>query len=66
MTKLPNLRSIGITRVEIIDYTATNKEEFPRVFTKWVDAPFLVELDLQDENRTLKIFLDDKPKKENQ
>lgn len=44
-----------VTRVEVIDYTLP-EEQFGRVYTKWQDG-IKVDLQLQDDNRTLKIFI---------
>lgn len=50
------------TRIEIIDHTDTGTG---REYTKWVSIPFNVELQEQDDGRTLKIFLTDyKPMEE--
>ena len=48
-----------VTRVEIIDHTldAIEKKEHGRVWVK-ISDDLLVNLSLQDNKRTLKIFLD--------
>ena len=43
-----------INRLEIIDHTEQGRG---RAFTKWEDVPFLAEVELQDGEKTLKIFL---------
>lgn len=53
-----NISTEKVTRVEVIDYTTT---EGGRAFVKW-DQTMKVELQVQDDGRTLKIFL---TKKEN-
>lgn len=45
-----------ITRVELIDHSENGKG---RVYTKWEEEPVSVTLDLQDGERTLKIFIND-------
>lgn len=44
-----------VTRVEVIDYTKTLEEGGGRVIVKYDVG---VALDLQDDDRTLKIFID--------
>lgn len=53
-----------INRLEVIDHTSTAKT-FGRAFVKWDDRNFLVTLSLQDDGRTLKIFLRNKDKEVN-
>lgn len=43
-----------VNRVEVIDHTAGGEG---RVFTKWTEGEFEFETVIQDEGRTLKIFL---------
>jgi hypothetical protein len=45
---------VTITRLEVVDWTPTGAG---RDYMKWVKEPFRVEAELQDNNRTLKIFL---------
>lgn len=47
---------IKVNRIEIIDHTLAGKG---REYVKWVDKAFSVTTQLQDNNRTLKIFLKD-------
>ena len=47
---------IRITRFEVIDHTADGDG---RAYGKRADQPFKIEMNLQDEGRTLKIFLSD-------
>lgn len=44
---------IRVNRVEVIDHTDGGEG---RVFTKWTDGDYQVELSEQDDGRTLKIF----------
>lgn len=59
MTKKIDLSNV--TRLEIINHSS--KGQFGRVFTYWskygngVNKP-IISLDLQDEGRTLKVFID--------
>jgi len=50
-----------VNRVEVIDHTKIAKEfgEFGRVFTKWEDD-IEVEISMQDNDRTLKVFIKDR------
>lgn len=56
-----------VTRVEVIDHTRTEPEHGGRVYTYWhtydeADLPSPnVELYLQDEGRTLKVFITEDP-----
>jgi hypothetical protein len=43
-----------VNRLEIIDWTGQGKR-----YIKWVDKPFKVSYDLQDDGRTLKLFLEE-------
>lgn len=59
---LNELRNMGlvvdtqpITRVEVIDHSPIAGEG--RVFTQYYDKPVKVENSIQDESRTLKIFI---------
>ena len=46
-----------VTRVEVIDHsTEIGSGQFGRVYVKWDDG-IVVEESLQDEGRTLKIFI---------
>lgn len=45
-----------VNRIEVIDWTNNQSE---RAFTKWVKDNFKVSYDLQDDGKTLKIFLED-------
>ena len=47
-----------VNRIEVIDWTASNKGD-GRAYTKWVKESFNVQYDIQDDGRTLKIFLGD-------
>lgn len=40
-----------VNRVEVIDETG-------RAYTKWEETPFTVQMVLQDDERTLKLFLE--------
>lgn len=44
---------ISVNRVEVIDHTDSGEG---RVFTKWTEGNYQVELSEQDDGRTLKIF----------
>lgn len=61
------LKDIGdkVTRLEVIEYLAVKGTDRPdgRVYVHW-DENTKVELSLQDEGRTLKIFIKRKDKKE--
>lgn len=46
-----------VNRVEVIDHTKLFNEGGGRAYTKWQDG-ITVWYDLQDDNRTLKIFID--------
>lgn len=46
-----------VNRIELIDHTLTGEG---REFSKWEGKPFVVEYSLQDDGRTLKIFLSTK------
>ena len=48
-----------LTRIEIINHSSNKDNPFGRCFTHWSDK-VRIELDLQDQERTLKIFLDNK------
>lgn len=43
---------VVVNRLEVIDYTGDG-----RAYVKWVPFDFDVELQLQDDGRTLKIFV---------
>ena len=46
-----------VTRVEIIDHTGdSNSEDYGRVYVKW-NKNIKVEVHLQDDDRTLKVFV---------
>ena len=48
-----------VNRIELIDHTKGGEG---RVYVKWKDKPFRnleVEMDIQDNGRTLKIFIKD-------
>ena len=47
-----------VTRVEVIDHRRESKEQ-GRVFTAWDDA-MAIDLSLQDNGRTLKVFVYDR------
>lgn len=49
-----------VNRLEVIDWTSTAREG--RAFVKWAKGDFEVGFDVQDNGRTLKIFLTDKDK----
>lgn len=43
-----------VNRIEVIDHTFDGGG---RAYGKWVDYPFEVSFDVQDDERTIKIFL---------
>lgn len=47
-----------VNRVEVIDWTKSS--ELGQAFSKWLDTDMNVGFDVQDDGRTLKIFLTDK------
>lgn len=49
----------NVTRLEIIDYTKTLEDGGGRTVVFW-DENKAIELSLQDNNRTLKIFIGDR------
>lgn len=51
-----------VNRFEIVDHTSSSKDARP--FIKWVKEQFDVDYDIQDNGKTLKIFLKDLPKNE--
>ena len=51
-----NIDTGKVTRVEIIDLTKPVGKGGGRVFTMW-DEDIKVDVDLQDKDRTLKIFI---------
>lgn len=53
-----------VNRVEVIDYT-TDKVEDTRAFVKWEDG-IKVSYELQNDKRTLKIFIKPKEIKDNE
>jgi hypothetical protein len=46
----------NVTRVEVIDWTKPAEEGGGRVYVNWSDA-IEVEIQLQDDYRTLKLFI---------
>lgn len=50
------MRTDKVTRIEVIDYTPNNTEKCGRVFVKW-NKDLKVELSLQDDGRTLKVYI---------
>lgn len=48
---------VEVNRIEVIDWTLTSLEG--RAFVKWEKENFKVSYDLQDNGKTLKIFLVD-------
>jgi len=54
-----NLKKVN--RVEVIDWTKPVEEGGGRAYVKWEDK-LDVKYELQDNNRTLKIFIDNKLK----
>ena len=52
----------NINRLEVIDGTETIEITLARAYVKHVTQAFDIELVLQDDNRTLKLFLTDKLK----
>lgn len=56
--KLNNMDATKVNRVEVIDMTKPFEEGGGRTFVYWDDAmKSKVELVLQDDNRTLKVFI---------
>jgi len=51
------VKSDKITRVEVIDHTDKGEG---REFVRYYDGPVEVNLSLQDDDRTLKIFISNK------
>lgn len=45
-----------VNRIEVIDWSGKSPG---RVFTKWEDQNVQVSFDIQDDGKTLKIFLED-------
>lgn len=61
---LPNLAKIN--RVEVINH-AVNPEnkDFGRIFSYWTEMPVSISVQIQDDGRTMKIFIDsNKPPKD--
>lgn len=52
---------ISVNRVEVIDHTDGGEG---RVFTKWTEGDYQVELSEQDGGKTLKVFFTQPPKQE--
>lgn len=52
--KYVNSEKDAITRVELIDHTAKGEG---REFVRYYDRPVSVETDIQDDGRTVKIFV---------
>jgi hypothetical protein len=50
-----------INRIEVIDWTKPIEEKGGRAYVKWENNPLNIMYDLQDDGRTLKIFLDYSP-----
>ena len=50
-----------VNRVEVIDWTSSAEG---RAFTKWIKSDMNVGFDIQDDGRTLKIFLTDRSEDE--
>jgi hypothetical protein len=46
------MKPLQVNRVELIDSSG-------RAYTKWIDKPMSVTFSLQDDKRTLKIFVED-------
>jgi len=53
----PEPIALLVNRFEVMDHTTGGQG---RVYTKWILQDFVVEFSLQDEGRTLKVFLTDK------
>jgi hypothetical protein len=61
-----------VNRIEVIDHTLPEDGSLVidpttgrgRVYVKWVKAPFRVECDIQDDGRTLKIFLSEQQERD--
>ena len=63
MKKLPGLEKV--TRFEVIDHTGIRESEFGRILVRYFDNDVIdLEAQLQDDGRTLKIFLGWKKTKE--
>lgn len=54
--------TLPITRVEVIDHSHKGEG---RDFVRYYDKPIMFELDLQDDDRTLKIFIKDQDETDN-
>lgn len=46
-----------ITRLEIINHHTNDEKEFGRAYTYRADKSLKVQLEIQDDGRTLKVFL---------
>lgn len=58
---MPEERTFEVNRFEVIDHCAKGSEDIGRVFVKWWDeGKFNVECMLQDDGRTLKVFITEK------
>jgi len=51
---------IKVNRIELIDHTNDVEDGGGRVFVKWEKESFIVETSLQDNKKTLKIFINPK------
>ena len=49
---------MNLTRIELIDHTVKGSG---REFVRYYDRPVNIQTDIQDDGRTLKIFVSDKP-----
>lgn len=58
------VRKLRVNRIEVINHASTGM--FGRSLVKWEDQDFRVRLSMQDEGRTLKIFLEDLPNDDSQ
>lgn len=57
MDKVQKFRRYAVNRLEVINHTEGGSG---REFVKWAEERFEVELSVQDDGRTLKIFLSEK------
>lgn len=54
-----------LNRIEVINHL-NEERDFGRAFTRWLDRDILVEIHLQDDGRTLKMFLAEVPEEKNE